>query len=61
VIESGQAVAPTTRTRKTRGMVTGVVFGLTQFCLFGTYGLLFWFGAKLVGAGKYTFQVRRVC
>lgn len=51
-----KAIAPLSSSRKVRGLVTGVLFGCTQFVLFASYGLLFWFGGKLVSDGKYTFN-----
>ena len=51
-----KSIAPQSDSRKWRGIVSGTIFGLTQFTLFATYGLLFWFGGGLVQDGKYTFQ-----
>ena len=51
-----KAIAPLSSTRKSKGLVSGLIFGLTQFVMFGTHGLLFWFGGSLVADGKYTFQ-----
>lgn len=51
-----KAIGPLSADRISRGIVSGIIFGLTQFTLFGTHGLLFWFGGSLVQDGKYTFQ-----
>lgn len=52
----GKAIAPLAAKKKAKGVVSGVIFGLTQFVMFATYGLLFWFGGNLVSEGKYNFQ-----
>eukprot|EP00624_Nannochloropsis_granulata_P003403 evm.model.NODE_27191_length_32237_cov_31.285324.8 len=52
----GIAIAPLAARKKVKGLVSGAIFGLTQFVMFATYGLLFWFGGNLVSDGKYTFE-----
>ncbi len=51
-----RAISPLASSRKKRGLATGVIFGFTQFVLFSSYGLLFWFGGSLVSDGKYSFK-----
>jgi hypothetical protein len=47
-----RAIAPLATKKKLTGVMSGVIFGLTQFVMFGTYGLLFWYGGNLVSEGK---------
>lgn len=56
-----KAISPLSSSRKVRGLVTGVIFGFTQFVLFASYGLLFWFGGKLVSDGKVRPSVVHDC
>lgn len=51
-----KAIEPMTTARRKRGWGQGLAFGSTQLVLFCTYGLLFWYGGKLVMKGKYEFQ-----
>eukprot|EP00742_Colponemidia_sp_Colp-10_P003632 GILJ01003866.1.p1 GENE.GILJ01003866.1~~GILJ01003866.1.p1 ORF type:complete len:1310 (-),score=238.99 GILJ01003866.1:288-4217(-) len=52
---SEKMVLPT-RTGIKRARVSGFFFGLSQFCLFGVYGLTFWYGGKLVSEGDLSFR-----
>lgn len=38
-----------------RGQVAGIGYGVSQLCLFGSYGLGLWYGAKLVKQGDANF------
>ncbi|EFJ12488.1 ATP-binding cassette transporter [Selaginella moellendorffii] len=38
------------------GMVSGAALGFSNFVLYGSYALSFWYGARLVEEGKTTFQ-----
>lgn len=38
-----------------RGQVAGIGYGVSQLCLFGSYGLGLWYGAQLVKKGKAQF------
>eukprot|EP00796_Vickermania_ingenoplastis_P007190 gene7191-5052_t len=40
----------------TKGIIIGVVYGLTQFVFYGVYALCFWYGGKLISNGEATFQ-----
>ena len=42
--------------RQNRSIIAGIGFGGSNFSLFGTYALLFWYGATLIGAGEISFQ-----
>lgn len=53
-----RAIAPLATKKKLTGVMSGVIFGLTQFVMFGTYGLLFWYGGNLVSEGKKREGVR---
>mmetsp|Transcript_13741 Transcript_13741/g.55076 ORF Transcript_13741/g.55076 Transcript_13741/m.55076 type:complete len:995 (-) Transcript_13741:164-3148(-) len=36
------------QTGKRKALITGSAFGFTQFCMFGIWGLAFWFGSLLI-------------
>ncbi|KAG0586096.1 hypothetical protein KC19_2G063800 [Ceratodon purpureus] len=38
-----------------RGQVAGIGYGVSQLCLFGSYGLGLWYGSQLVKQGKAQF------
>lgn len=38
-----------------RGQVAGIGYGVSQLCLYGSYGLGLWFGSELVKKGKAQF------
>ncbi|CAD2215713.1 ATP-binding protein cassette, subfamily B (MDR/TAP), member 1 [Angomonas deanei] len=39
-----------------KGIIVGVIFGLTQFVFFGVFALCFWYGGKLIDKGEANFQ-----
>ena len=52
---SGQLEEPTLQARK-RGASSGLGFGFSQFVLFGTYSLAFWYAGLLVSRGTNTLE-----
>uniref|UniRef100_A0A7I4E2T3 Uncharacterized protein n=1 Tax=Physcomitrium patens TaxID=3218 RepID=A0A7I4E2T3_PHYPA len=38
-----------------RGQIAGIGYGVSQLCLFGSYGLGLWYGSELVKQGKANF------
>lgn len=42
--------------RKKKAWISGLGFGGSQFSLFSTYALLFWYGAKLIGNEEIDFR-----
>ena len=42
--------------RQSRSVMAGVGFGGSNFSMFATYALLFWYGAQLIGDGEINFQ-----
>ncbi|EPY19340.1 ATP-binding protein cassette, subfamily B (MDR/TAP), member 1 [Strigomonas culicis] len=39
-----------------KGVIVGVVFGLTQFVFFAVFGLCFWYGGQLIYKGEADFE-----
>jgi ATP-binding cassette, subfamily B (MDR/TAP), member 1 len=42
--------------RETRSIIAGLGFGGSNFCMFSTYALLFWYGAQLIVDGEIDFR-----
>jgi ABC-type multidrug transport system fused ATPase/permease subunit len=42
--------------REKRSIIAGIGFGGSNFCMFSTYALLFWYGAQLIVDGEINFR-----
>jgi ATP-binding cassette, subfamily B (MDR/TAP), member 1 len=42
--------------RENRAIIAGIGFGGSNFCMFSTYALLFWYGAQLIVNGEINFR-----
>ncbi|KAL6985756.1 (ABC) transporter [Sarracenia purpurea var. burkii] len=51
----GELVEPSKRSF-TRGQIAGILYGVSQFFIFSSYGLALWYGSVLMGKGLASFK-----
>eukprot|EP00667_Euglena_gracilis_P000336 EG_transcript_336 len=53
-------VAPAKADKK-KAVVSGVFYGFSQFVIFGSFALAYWYGGKMIGQGRLTFNELLKC